>query len=163
MSHEIAYHQTPLGCFEITATPQGITQVTISDVKRPNSTALSPLMQACVEQLTAYFQEKRTIFDLKLAFECGSTFEKTVWRELLKIPYGETVTYSDIAARIGKSKGASQAIGRAVGNNPMGIIVPCHRVVGKDGSLRGFAWGLERKLYLLKLEKAAIVSQGTLF
>lgn len=92
--------------------------------------------------------------DIKLS---GTDFQKTVWEELLKIPYGETVCYSDIAKKIAHRKNiqtmSSQAVGGAVGRNPISIIVPCHRVMGKDGSLTGYAGGLWRKEYLLKLEK----------
>ena len=163
MINEIIYYQTPIGCFEIIGSPAGISTINILNTSVPNSTDLSPMMQACVDQLEAYFKGELTDFDLKLSFEQGTDFQKSVWLELLKIPYGKTISYSDVAQRLGKSRGASQAIGKAVGSNPIGVIVPCHRVVGKDGSLTGFASGLDNKRFLLKLEKAAVVSQGTLF
>lgn len=103
-------------------------------------------------QLDAYFSGKLKSFDLKLAAE-GTDFQKTVWKALYQIPYGETRTYKDIAASIGRPN-ASRAVGLANNRNPIAIIVPCHRVIGSTGKLVGYASGLEVKEFLLKLEKA---------
>lgn len=103
-------------------------------------------------QLEAYFSGKLKSFDLKLAAE-GTDFQKTVWRALCEIPYGETRTYKDVASSIGRPK-ASRAVGLANNRNPIAIIVPCHRVIGSTGKLVGYASGLEVKEFLLKLEKA---------
>lgn len=108
------------------------------------------LTTAC-EQLSEYFQGKRTQFTIELAPR-GTDFQQTVWQELSKIPFGETTSYGEIARRIGNPKG-SRAVGLANGKNPIPIIVPCHRVIGKDGSLTGFGGGLEIKKHLLTLEK----------
>lgn len=103
-------------------------------------------------QLEAYFSGKLKSFDLKLAPK-GTDFQKAVWKALCEIPYGETRTYKDIAASIGKTK-ASRAVGLANNRNPIPIIVPCHRVIGSTGKLVGYASGLDVKEFLLKLEKA---------
>lgn len=103
-------------------------------------------------QLTEYFSGDRTQFDLPLSFH-GTEFQQKVWRALCKIPYGETRTYKEVAESIGSPKGC-RAVGMANNQNPMVIVVPCHRVVGKNGSLTGYAGGLELKEYLLELEHA---------
>lgn len=102
-------------------------------------------------QLEAYFSGKLKSFDLKLAPE-GTAFQKSVWKALCEIPYGETRTYKDIAASIGKPK-AYRAVGLANNRNPIAIIVPCHRVIGSNGKLTGYASGLDVKEFLLKLEE----------
>ena len=111
--------------------------------------ACAPLAR-CARQLAEYFDGKRRDFDLPLA-PGGTTFQKRVWREIARIPYGETITYTELARRAG-SKGAARAAGAATGRNPVSIVVPCHRVVGTDGSLTGYAGGVDRKARLLKLE-----------
>jgi methylated-DNA-[protein]-cysteine S-methyltransferase len=103
-------------------------------------------------QLDEYFAGTRTQFDLPLAPR-GTEFQQKVWQELLRIPYGQTVTYSELATRLGDVK-AVRAVGRANGANPIWLIIPCHRVVGADGSLTGYAAGIEVKRYLLELEGA---------
>lgn len=107
-------------------------------------------------QLDAYFKKELTVFDLDFNAK-GSDFQKQVWKELVKIPYGETAAYSEIAKRVGNPK-ASRAIGMANNRNPIPIIIPCHRVIGKDGSLTGFGGGLDIKKKLLELEKKAFDS-----
>ena len=105
-----------------------------------------------VDQLEAYFAGERTEFDLELDL-VGTAFQRRVWEALLTIPYGETRSYGEIAAQIG-SPGAFRAVGLANGHNPIGIIVPCHRVIGSNGSLTGYGGGLDRKRALLELEKS---------
>ncbi len=102
-------------------------------------------------QLRAYFAGELTRFDLPLRF-AGTTFQNAVWSALTGIPYGETLSYGELAKRIGRA-GASRAVGAANGANPLPIVVPCHRVVGADGSLTGFGGGLETKQYLLRHER----------
>jgi len=102
-------------------------------------------------QLHEYFAGERTTFDTPLAMN-GSEFERTVWRALQDIPYGETVSYGEIARRVGQPS-AARAVGLANGRNPIAVIVPCHRVIGADGSLTGYGGGLERKRLLLELER----------
>ncbi len=101
-------------------------------------------------QLEEYFTGRRRTFDLPLSLE-GTAFQKQVWQSLLNIPYGEIVSYGQIAEDLGDARKA-RPVGGAVGSNPVGIIVPCHRVIGKDGSLTGFGGGLDVKTYLLKHE-----------
>ena len=103
-----------------------------------------------VEQLQAYFSGARTDFDLDLEL-VGTPFQRKVWQALLSIPYGETRTYGEIAAQIG-SPTAYRAVGLANGHNPIGIIVPCHRVIGANGSLTGYGGGLDKKKVLLEME-----------
>jgi len=103
------------------------------------------------KQLHQYFQKKRRVFELPLDLQ-GTDFQKMVWQALQEIPYGGVVTYSDIARKIGRNK-AARAVGLANARNPLPIIIPCHRVIGADGSLTGFAYGLQMKETLLQLEK----------
>lgn len=103
-------------------------------------------------QLDQFFAGKRDAFDLPLAPQ-GTEFQRTVWDELLRIPYGETISYGELAKRIGRPK-ASRAVGAANGQNPISIVIPCHRVIGADGSLTGFGGGLPKKRKLLKIEGA---------
>jgi len=105
-----------------------------------------------VEQLRAYFAGELTEFDLPLQMN-GTEFQRRVWAGLREIPYGETLSYGELAARVG-SPGASRAVGLANGRNPIAIIVPCHRVIGADGSLTGYGGGLDRKVWLLEHEAA---------
>lgn len=109
------------------------------------------LLDQAEQQLGEYFAGDRTDFDLPLAND-GSEFQKKVWAELRRIPYGETASYGDIARRLGYEPVISRAVGAANGANPIPIVVPCHRVIGSDGSLTGYAGGLERKKTLLDLE-----------
>ncbi|MFC8228246.1 methylated-DNA--[protein]-cysteine S-methyltransferase [Streptomyces sp. NPDC057287] len=104
-------------------------------------------------QLDAYFAGELTDFDLPLRLE-GTAFQRGVWAELVRIPYGETRSYGELAGRLGKP-GASRAVGLANGKNPVGIIVPCHRVIGASGSLTGYGGGLDRKQRLLAFERGA--------
>ena len=111
-------------------------------------------------QLGEYFERKRTPFDLRIAL-CGSTFQQSVWKLLQTIPYGETRSYGELADLLG-NRLAIRAVGLANGRNPISIIIPCHRVVGSNGSLTGYAGGLERKRRLLELEAANVTSQQQL-
>ncbi|WPK13434.1 methylated-DNA--[protein]-cysteine S-methyltransferase [Lysinibacillus louembei] len=106
------------------------------------------------EQFIEYFQGQRQQFDFAIDYK-GTPFQESVWKELQKIPYGEVCTYSDIASRIGNPK-AVRAVGGAIGANPVIIVIPCHRVIGKDGSLTGFSSGME-------LKKALLVVEGKLY
>ncbi|MGZ0149542.1 methylated-DNA--[protein]-cysteine S-methyltransferase [Kribbella sp. WER1] len=108
-----------------------------------------PLLALVVEQLESYFAGSRVSFDLPVRLN-GDAFQRRVWSALAEIPYGETTTYGEIAARLGEP---AQAVGKAVGQNPVSIVVPCHRVIGKNGSLTGYAGGLQRKQFLLDLEE----------
>ncbi|MFW6691244.1 methylated-DNA--[protein]-cysteine S-methyltransferase [Streptomyces sp. MAR4 CNX-425] len=110
-----------------------------------------PPFAAATAQLTAYFAGERTDFDLPLRL-AGTPFQRRVWEQLRQIPYGETISYGELAERVG-NPAASRAVGMANGRNPVGIIVPCHRVVGANGSLTGYGGGIDRKKQLLVLER----------
>jgi methylated-DNA-[protein]-cysteine S-methyltransferase len=114
-----------------------------------------------VEQLEQYFSRKRTVFTIPLA-PVGTTFQQRVWAELMTIPYGETRSYGQVADAIG-NRSAVRAVGAANGLNPISIIVPCHRVIGTNGTLVGYGGGLERKRFLLDLEQATLPHAPTLF
>ena len=112
------------------------------------------MLTRAARQLAEYFAGTRRTFDLPLAFTArGTPFQQKVWRALLTIPFGETRSYGEIAAQIGSPR-AVRAVGAANGRNPISIVAPCHRVVGANGKLTGFAGGLENKAYLLALEGA---------
>ncbi len=117
----------------------------------------APVFDEAVKWLDAYFSGREPDFTPKLRMQ-GTEFRKTVWEILLGIPYGRTVSYGEIAERIARQRGiprmSAQAVGGAVGHNPIALIVPCHRVVGADGSLTGYAGGVDRKAWLLSLEGA---------
>src|SRR5262245_51620275 len=108
-----------------------------------------------ISQLHAYFAGELTAFDLPLAL-AGTPFQKRVWAELRQIPFGQTISYQDLARQVGNPK-ASRAVGAANGQNPVAVIIPCHRVIASDGTLGGFGGGLERKEWLLRHENATIV------
>jgi len=116
------------------------------------------LLKQAVAQLTAYFKNGNTEFDLPLSL-AGTEFQQSVWQELLHIPGGETITYGELAKRLGKPK-AVRAAAAAVGRNPASIIVPCHRVMGANGSLTGYAGGIERKQHLLSIESGLKLELG---
>jgi methylated-DNA-[protein]-cysteine S-methyltransferase len=110
-----------------------------------------PVLEAAASQLSAYFRGDLTTFDLPLTL-AGTGFQRTVWAGLQAIPYGETISYGELARRIGQPS-ASRAVGLANGRNPVSIVVPCHRVIGADGSLTGYGGGMDRKRFLLGLEQ----------
>lgn len=112
-----------------------------------------PVLIKAAAQLNEYFAGKRTSFDLPLDF-CGTDFQKKVWQALLAIPFGETRTYAQIALQVGSPK-AVRAVGAANGRNPLSIVAPCHRVIGSNGELTGFAGGLAAKQFLLEKERKA--------
>lgn len=135
------------------ASPAVAIGVRSSDIDRELRTARPcsrPILAEAQQQLDAYFAGRLRVFDLPLRPH-GTSFQLAVWAALRDIPYGETISYSDLARRVGRPS-AARAVGRAVGQNPIAIVVPCHRVVGTSGSLTGFAWGLECKRRLLDLE-----------
>lgn len=150
---------SPVGNLHLVGSDAGLAAI-VWDNDRPGRVNLGPVedsdrhpvLKTVERQLREYFAGKRTRFDLKLDFH-GTDFHKAVWRKLLAIPFGETRTYRDIAVSLGRPT-ATRAVGAANGRNPIAIIAPCHRLIGVDGSLRGFAGGLKAKQYLLDLEAA---------
>ncbi|SHE44990.1 methylated-DNA-[protein]-cysteine S-methyltransferase [Modicisalibacter ilicicola DSM 19980] len=142
---------SPLGFLQIKATEEGITHIDFTD-ERSEPIAPHPLIEDCKHQLEEYFQGRRQAFDVPLAPQ-GTDFQQRVWRQLREIPYGETCSYATISRGIGNPR-SHRAVGAANGRNPLSIIVPCHRVIGSDGQLTGYAGGLERKQWLLRHEQA---------
>ena len=139
------YMESPIGILKITANHnfiKGVELVNAADTPLPNE-----LTEQCRQQLTQYFEQKRTEFSLPLAPN-GTAFEKRVWRRICQIPYVSTITYQE-AARAAVNKNARRAAGTAVGKNPILLLIPCHRVIGANGHLTGFAAGMDKKRFLL--------------
>jgi methylated-DNA-[protein]-cysteine S-methyltransferase len=154
----VFYHvlSSPVGDLTLVSNGVALTGVYMSDQKGGPDLDSGWLrdegeFDAVAKQLAAYFAGERREFDLPLAPH-GTDFQKKIWRELCRIPYGETISYGELARRIGQP-GASRAVGLANGRNPIGIIIPCHRVIGADGALTGYGGGLDRKKWLLEHEK----------
>jgi methylated-DNA-[protein]-cysteine S-methyltransferase len=152
-----ARYESPLGPMFATAEEEGITHIEFLGAKYAPAAQPgwiedphSPDLAACGSQLTEYFAGRRTQFELRLAPR-GSEFQQRVWREIARVPYGETISYAELARRAG-APGQARAAGAATGRNPVSLAIPCHRIVGSDGSLTGYAGGLERKRELLELE-----------
>ncbi len=146
---------SPIGTIMLSSNGTALTRLRISSSTdslsySPNTTS-HPIFDEACRWLEIYFRGQKPDFT-PLLKPIGSDFQQTVWRELLTIPYGQTVSYGDIAHRIDCH--SAQAVGGAVGRNPIAIIIPCHRVIGSNGSLTGYAYGIERKQYLLKLEQS---------
>ncbi|MDO6566942.1 methylated-DNA--[protein]-cysteine S-methyltransferase [Alteromonas sp. 1_MG-2023] len=152
-----SYLVSPQGLLEIIATAKGISAITFVDARSTDSVSSSELTETAKTQLAAYFNGTLTQFDLPFDAK-GTDFQHAVWKALCDIPYGETASYADIANKLNNPK-AVRAVGMANGRNPIAIVVPCHRVIGSNKTLTGYAGGLERKQYLLKLERA----QGVLW
>lgn len=151
---------SPLGRIVLAATDTALVGVFFDDQAHlpdwqhwPHASG-HPVLQQAQAELMAYFAGTRTVFDVPLDLGCGTAFQQAVWRALLAIPCAATSTYGAVSAAIGKPA-AVRAVGGAVGRNPLSIIVPCHRVVGANGSLTGYAGGLPRKVALLQLEGAS--------
>lgn len=156
---ETARISTPLGIAELSADQNGLTSVKILDEKLPVSREIPPVLKEAVIQLNAYFAGDLKNFDLKLNPE-GTPFQKKVWNGLLEIPFGKTKSYLELSKDLGDKK-AIRAVAAANGKNPLWIIIPCHRIIGTDGSLTGYAGGLLRKKWLLEFENPPV--QQSLF
>lgn len=151
--------QSPLGRMTLAATERGLTGIWFEQQRHsPDMTTwqrndTNATLLAAKQQLSEYFSGTRSEFDLPLDLSHGTNFQQAVWNALLNVPRGTTTSYGAISKQCGRAT-AVRAVGGAVGRNPLSIVVPCHRVVGRDGSLTGYAGGLERKVSLLKLEGA---------
>ena len=159
------HFKSPLGPMTLAATTQGLAGLWFEQQRHLPAALMAkstgqrvwptdpdhPVLKQAIGQLNDYFTGRRTQFDLPLDLSGGTAFQQSVWHALLAIPQGTTASYGQISSRIGKPA-AVRAVGAAVGRNPVSIIVPCHRVVGADGSLTGYAGGLDRKTALLRLE-----------
>ena len=158
----ISYLQTPIGELEIIADENSVLSVTFNDVKsKKTNVNENEISIKCKQQLQEYFNESRKIFELTLNFN-GTDFQNKVWTELQNISIGKTISYLQLAKNLGDAK-CIRAAASANGKNPFAIIVPCHRVIGKDGSLTGYAGGLWRKQWLLEHEAKLINGVTTLF
>jgi methylated-DNA-[protein]-cysteine S-methyltransferase len=146
-----AIMDSPLGSLTIASSDRGLVSVQFGLNMPADGVIDDAANRDAVEQLQEYFEGKRTHFDLPLDVQ-GTPFQVSVWNELLKIPYGSTCSYIDIARSLGKP-GAARAVGMANHENPIAVVIPCHRVVGSDGSLTGYAGGLHLKKQLLGIEK----------
>jgi methylated-DNA-[protein]-cysteine S-methyltransferase len=147
---DVAYINTPLGVTKITGSSEGLFYIIVLDSEEPLTDVIPESLEDAVYQLNEYFEGIRTEFQLDLNPE-GTEFQKKVWLELQNIPYGRTASYMELSKLIGDPK-AIRAVGAANGRNPLWIVVPCHRVIGSDGSLTGYAGGLHRKKWLLEHE-----------
>ena len=142
---------SPLGALRLLAHPEGLTEILfLGGVQAQPSNCPSDLLVEASAQLAAYFAGDRREFDLPLALQ-GTDFQREVWAELQRIPFGVTISYGTLARRIDRPR-AVRAVGLANGRNPLPIVIPCHRVIGADGSLTGFSSGLELKQRLLEHE-----------
>ena len=159
-----AYLDTPIGTLLIAGDAEAVHRIEFPRRGKPvkpepgwQQSPRGPVGEA-IRQLREYFAAKRTGFDLPLAPE-GTVFQRAVWRQLQEIPYGETISYGELARRVGNPK-ASRAVGSANGANPLPIVIPCHRVIAGDGTLGGFGGGLPTKQSLLALEQRTSVGNG---
>ena len=165
MTITTVHYKAPIGIAEIIGDNDGIQSISVMDDDKDFSTSqemtngIPACLQECIIQLDEYFSEKKTEFDLKLNPQ-GTDFQKRVWNELLNIPFGKTRTYLEQTKKLGDPK-AIRAVASANGKNPLWIVIPCHRVIGSDGSLTGYAGGVWRKKWLLEHESP--VKQQSLF
>lgn len=156
---ETAYFETPLGIAEIKGDEQGLISISILKDSPEISDVIPDILKNAILQLEEYFAGERKTFQLKLNPH-GTAFQKKVWDLLLEIPYGKTISYLELSRKLGDEK-AIRAAASANGKNPLWIVIPCHRVIGSDGSLTGYAGGLWRKKWLLEHETG--FKQGQLF
>lgn len=155
---QIAFLKSPLGITKIVGDANGISEISVSDEGEVSVSIPKELEQAVI-QLQEYFEGRRNDFNLKLNPK-GTEFQQRVWQELLNIPFGKTLSYLELSKKLGDVK-AIRAVAAANGKNPLWIVVPCHRVIGTDGSLTGYAGGLWRKKWLLEHENPT--NQQSLF
>ena len=147
---------TPLGTLQIEATERGLCRIWFPSrsINQGPTPGKNRVISLAKQELNAYFAGELTTFSVPLDWQ-GTRFQESVWQALLAVPYGKTVTYGGVARAIGRPR-SSRPVGGAVGKNPLPIIVPCHRVIGSDGSLTGFTGGLDIKIRLLELEGHSI-------
>jgi methylated-DNA-[protein]-cysteine S-methyltransferase len=158
-----AYYHSPLGPIRISGTETFISEVSFRPADEPISTSaeIPPLVINCMEQLIQYFAGQRRVFELPLAQQ-GTAFQQQVWNLLMGIPFGKTISYIQLAIQAGDPK-STRAVASANGRNNIAIIVPCHRVIGANGELTGYAGGLPRKRWLLEHERKVAFGVQTLF
>jgi len=149
---------TPIGNIQLSIREECISELKFTQLQ-PEGELLDPLLLEAKKQLEEYFLGQRKVFNLPIGLG-GTDFQRKVWLAIGKIPFGQTITYAKLAEQLG-NPAAIRAVGTAIGANPLLIILPCHRIIGSNGSLTGYAGGLEKKKALLQLEGRAV--QGTLF
>ena len=152
MQTYIAWYRSEIGPFEVVGNQKGILMITFNKDPLATDRDLPDCMTECLRQLDEYFRGLRQKFSIPLLLE-GTDFQKAVWRQLQKIPFGQTASYGDVARAIGSPK-AFRAVGNANNKNPIPVIIPCHRVIGSDGKLVGFGGGIWRKDWLLEHERS---------
>lgn len=149
----VSYFESPIGILRILSDGKGITEIRFLDHDGPDEPDIHT--EAAKTQLREYFDGQRDRFHLELKPE-GSTFEQKVWNQLRSVPQGQTLSYKELAVKVGDPN-AAQAVGRANGSNPIAIVIPCHRVIGSNKDLTGYAGGIERKEWLLRHEGALLL------
>lgn len=151
MNHNIlsSYYDSPIGTLQISLRDGAIISILPAE-NRPHE-SFHPLLDACKRELDAYFAGTLTKFSIPISFT-GTSFQQEVWKTILDIPYGNTLSYQDVANKMGRPSSV-RAVAHAISKNPILIVVPCHRIIGKDGSLTGFRAGIHHKKFLLELEK----------
>lgn len=145
------YYNSPIGTIKFICDNEFLLEMKFVDEVCKNCTNYPQIVSTCKEQLDKYFERKLKIFTIPIKIETGTKFQREVWKALQSIPYGETRSYKDIAIQIANPK-AVRAVGGANNKNPIGIVIPCHRVIGSSGKLVGYAGGLDKKEMLLKIE-----------
>ncbi|HBF21299.1 MAG: cysteine methyltransferase [Owenweeksia sp.] len=153
--------ETEVGLLEIEASDEALTRVSFLFEDAPQKVSSTPLLEEAKSQFKAYFNSRLQSFDLPMEWS-GTDFQKSVWQQLMDIPFGHTTSYGALAARLGDPK-TVRAVGSANGKNPLAIIVPCHRVIGSAGQLVGYAGGLHRKKWLLQFEARQLSGQMSIF
>jgi methylated-DNA-[protein]-cysteine S-methyltransferase len=152
------FYESPIGLIRITGNTKGVTSLYFVDnedkIEKPTHNNIPAILQKCIQQIDEYFSGIRREFTIKIALE-GTNFQKKVWNELKNITFGKTCSYLDIAKNIGKKNG-SRAVGNANGQNPISIIIPCHRVIGSNKKLIGYGGGVWRKKWLLEHEQTVL-------
>lgn len=165
LQEQRAYYKSEIGWLEIVGTEESVKEIEFIEAEAVNDESVpvqvTGEVSICLTQLDEYFKGSRKDFSFKLAPE-GTEFQKAVWQELVTIPFGETVSYFDIAKALNNEK-AVRAVGAANGRNPIVIVVPCHRVIGSNGKLTGYGGGLWRKEWLLNHEGVVVGKQMRLF
>lgn len=147
---EVAYIKTPLGIAKITGNEEGLSSIIVLNSAEQLTDIIPESLEDAVYQLNEYFEGTRKRFQLDLNPE-GTDFQKRVWKQLEQIPYGKTTSYLELSKSLGDVK-AIRAVGAANGKNPLWIVIPCHRIIGSDGALTGYAGGIPRKRWLLEHE-----------
>jgi methylated-DNA-[protein]-cysteine S-methyltransferase len=148
----IYYYNSPIGILKILCSDTKLREISFTKEARENPKELSKILLTCKEQLDAYFRKDLVAFDIPIEFTCGTSFQSTVWKALMHIPYAKTTSYKEIATLINNPK-AMRAVGGANNKNPIVIVIPCHRVIGNNGKMVGYAGGIDKKIWLLEHEK----------